>query len=92
MEGRHFGIRKHLFDYDSVIDKQRHSIYARRDSILQALHSIYHPEEQNNETKDSTVIDNIINLIQNSVEEFFITHQALGTSEDELIELVNKEY
>ena len=92
MEGRHFGIRKHLFDYDSVIDKQRHSIYARRDSILQALHSIYHPEEQNSEVKNSTVIDNIINLIQQSIEEFLITHQALGTSEDELIELVNKEY
>jgi preprotein translocase subunit SecA len=92
MEWRHFGIRKHLFDYDSVIDKQRHSIYARRDSILQALHTIYHPEEKNSEDNNSTVIDSIINLIQQSVENFFTTQQTLGTSEDELIELVNKEY
>jgi preprotein translocase subunit SecA len=92
MEGRHFGIRKHLFDYDSVIDKQRHSIYARRDSILQSLHNIYHPEEKKIEDANSTVIDNIINLIQKSIEEFFITQNTLGTSEDELIELVNKEY
>ncbi len=34
MEGRHFGIRKHLFDYDSVINKQRMKIYSKRDEIL----------------------------------------------------------
>jgi preprotein translocase subunit SecA len=90
MEGRHFGIRKHLFDYDSVIDKQRQSIYGRRDSILQALHVIYHPESE--EKTDSSVIDSIINLIQQSVEDFIITQQTLGTSQDELIELINKEY
>lgn len=90
MEGRHFGIRKHLFDYDSVIDKQRHSIYARRDSILHALHSIYHPEEENK--TDSNVIDSIINLIEQSVQNFMITQHTIGTSQDELIELINKEY
>lgn len=34
MEGYHFSIRKHLFDYDSVINKQRTRIYAKRDEIL----------------------------------------------------------
>jgi preprotein translocase subunit SecA len=34
MEGWHFGIRKHLFDYDSVINKQRQAIYTKRDDIL----------------------------------------------------------
>lgn len=34
MEWRHFGVRKHLFDYDSVINKQRERIYAKRDEIL----------------------------------------------------------
>jgi len=34
MEAWHFGIRKHLFDYDSVIDKQRQRIYSKRDQIL----------------------------------------------------------
>ncbi len=34
MEWRHFGIRKHLFDYDSVINKQRQAIYKKRDDIL----------------------------------------------------------
>lgn len=34
MESWHFGIRKHLFDYDSVINKQRLRIYGKRDQIL----------------------------------------------------------
>jgi len=34
MEGWNFGIRKHLFDYDSVISKQRQAIYKKRDDIL----------------------------------------------------------
>jgi preprotein translocase subunit SecA len=34
MEARHFGTRKHLFEYDSVINKQRTRIYEKRDEIL----------------------------------------------------------
>jgi preprotein translocase subunit SecA len=34
MEAYHFGIRKHLFDYDNVINKQRQKIYAIRDQLL----------------------------------------------------------
>jgi preprotein translocase subunit SecA len=37
MEGWHFGIRKHLFEYDSVIDKQRTRIYAKRDQISKTV-------------------------------------------------------
>jgi preprotein translocase subunit SecA len=89
MEGRHFSTRKHLFDYDSVIDKQRHSIYGRRDSILHALYDIYYASQdtiQNQTTQDisdistekrSTVTDNIINLIQQSVDNFFVVQQTL---------------
>lgn len=36
IEAWNFSIRKHLFDYDSVIDKQRHQIYAKRDQIIEA--------------------------------------------------------
>ena len=36
IEARHFSTRKHLFDYDSVIDKQRRNIYHTRDSIIEA--------------------------------------------------------
>jgi len=35
IEGSHFDIRKHLLDYDSVLNKQREVIYKKRDDILQ---------------------------------------------------------
>ncbi len=35
LEAWHFSIRKHLFDYDSVVDKQRHAIYSKRDFLLE---------------------------------------------------------
>ena len=34
MEAWHYSIRKHLYDYDSVIDKQRKRVYSKRDDIL----------------------------------------------------------
>lgn len=34
MEAWHFSTRKHLFDYDSIIDKQRQRVYHKRDLIL----------------------------------------------------------
>ena len=34
MESHNFSIRKHLFDYDSVINRQRLAVYAKRDVIL----------------------------------------------------------
>ena len=36
IEAWHFGIRKHLFDYDSIINKQRLNIYHTRDVLLEA--------------------------------------------------------
>jgi preprotein translocase subunit SecA len=34
MEARHFSTRKHLFEYDSVLNAQRQKIYRKRDEIL----------------------------------------------------------
>ena len=34
VEGHNFDIRKHLLDYDDVMNKQRHSIYALRRTVL----------------------------------------------------------
>ena len=50
MEARNFSIRKHLFDYDSVIDKQRKRIYNKRDEILDS-----ELEENKKETKGNFV-------------------------------------
>jgi preprotein translocase subunit SecA len=57
MEAWHFGIRKHLFDYDSVIDKQRKRIYTKRDRIIES--------EMKNELKTEFVIETKKDLINN---------------------------
>gem|GEM_PF-2866150 len=35
MEAHNYSIRKHLYDYDSVVNKQRLRIYGKRDEILE---------------------------------------------------------
>ena len=35
VEGRNFGIRKHVLQYDDVMNKQREIIYAERRSVLE---------------------------------------------------------
>ncbi len=37
MEWYNFGIRKHLFEYDNVVNKQRINIYNKRDQILTSV-------------------------------------------------------
>ncbi|MFZ5365404.1 MAG: preprotein translocase subunit SecA [Patescibacteria group bacterium] len=37
VEGYHFDIRKHLVEYDDVMNKQREYVYRRRDSILKTF-------------------------------------------------------
>jgi preprotein translocase subunit SecA len=36
VEGRNFGIRKYVLQYDDVMNKQREVIYAQRKSVLEA--------------------------------------------------------
>lgn len=37
VEGFHFDARKHVFEYDTVLDKQRTAFYRRRQSILEKI-------------------------------------------------------
>ena len=37
MEGHNYSIRKHLYDYDSVVNKQRLKVYGKRDEILEGV-------------------------------------------------------
>lgn len=95
MEWWHFSTRKHLFDYDSVVNKQRQSIYGRRDSVLEILHNIYHPESTTKEEKENNInnlINQIYGFVQWSVENFLQIQETIGVSEEELVELIEKEY
>lgn len=66
MEGWHFGIRKHLFEYDSVIDKQRSRIYAKRDQISKTVVDEELTEEQSI-VVELTVLDEVKEFVHEVV-------------------------
>jgi len=91
MEWRHFSTRKHLFDYDSVVNKQRQKTYRKRDMMLDAL----------DETEValasweaiSPVLEELLSLIQPVVESIITEHiEVLKTPALELQNIVKKEF
>lgn len=57
VEARNFEIRKHLLDYDDVLNEQRNYIYSERDKILQ------------DENLSDRILNNVRNVIDYYVEE-----------------------
>ncbi|MCF7835279.1 preprotein translocase subunit SecA [Candidatus Gracilibacteria bacterium] len=87
MEAWNFGIRKHLFDYDSVIDKQRKRIYKKRDDIIES--------ELDQAKKDEFVVNmmgeikaNIYEIVNNQV----IDAQRMKQSNEDLLENLSKQF
>lgn len=67
MESRHFGIRKHLYEYDTVINKQRQAIYAKRDWMLELEAKQKEQAVQAVQANESQEIEGVANIIQLSV-------------------------
>jgi len=87
MEGWHFGIRKHLFDYDSVINKQRQAIYKKRDDILAS--------ETDQELRKYLVEQIKLEIEENMsdiVHQQIINAKALGQSIAQLLRVMDKEF
>jgi preprotein translocase subunit SecA len=58
VEGMHFEIRKHLLDYDNVMNQQRNVIYSLRRSILEGT------------DLDSIVLESIENVVDNLISSY----------------------
>ncbi len=86
MEAMHFSVRKHLFDYDSVIDKQRQRIYTKRDGILSSEET---PEWQENFVKES--LNELDTYIHDIVSKQVSDAQAIGQSVTDLLQVITKE-
>jgi len=87
MEGRHFGIRKHLFDYDSVINKQRQTVYRKRDEILESEHDEI-LRQKFVERMRGDILGNIGGIVQKQV----LEAQSLEQPINEFLTLMNKEF
>lgn len=81
IEGYNFDLRKHILDYDDVMNKQRESIYKRRRDILEATKRI---EENNDElpiNKENfpellKLKDKVLNMLEKQVQDIVSVHSA----------------
>lgn len=92
MEGYLFGIRKHLFEYDSVIDKQRKNIYETRDIMLFALQKSQQEKREKEETDQDLVVTHLQWFVPSVVDQFQQTHTVLKTPKDDMVEILDKEF
>jgi preprotein translocase subunit SecA len=86
IEAWHFSTRKHLFDYDSVINKQRQNIYHTRDQIIEAS------VDQEKKTERTTTYQKQFLLDAQEV----LTHQIIAAQNTEqsvadFLEVLSKE-
>lgn len=87
IEGWYFGIRKHLFDYDSVVDKQRRRVYKIRDEILLS---------EDNEELQKKYVDNFKEEFLTESKNIILTQitsaETTGQSVADLLIVLNKEF
>lgn len=82
VEGHNFDIRKHLVEYDDVLNKQREIVYGFRKSVLSAL------------SGDETQVDDLLDeKIQSLISDFTVSTFGIGEGDerDHLIAQLSKE-
>ncbi len=83
VEGNNFDIRKHLVEYDDVINKHREAIYRRRRQILEISQKQENKETSSSSTSDKdlsdkpqTLTDIILGLVEAEIEKVVTFHTA----------------
>ncbi len=87
IEWWYFGIRKHLFDYDSVVDKQRKRVYHIRDEILMS-----EDDEEMQKKYVESFEDEFLTESKNIVLTQITSAENTGQSVSDLLILLNKEF
>jgi preprotein translocase subunit SecA len=87
IEGWYFGIRKHLFDYDSVVDKQRKRVYHIRDEILMS-----EDDEEMQKKYVESFEDEFLTESKNIILTQITSAENTGQSVSDLLILLNKEF
>jgi len=68
MEGYNFDIRKHILEYDEVLNKQRDYIYKKRRKILK--------EFENKDSKDRPLKKEILKMVENEIRKIVEFHTS----------------
>ncbi|MBU2233881.1 preprotein translocase subunit SecA, partial [Patescibacteria group bacterium] len=80
VEGNNFDIRKHLVEYDDVINKHRETIYRKRREILNMAE--IQPSHLPLSRGPGGLCDIILEMIENEIEQVVIFHTAADRVED----------
>ncbi len=76
VEGNNFDIRKHLVEFDDVINKHRETIYRRRQEILDLHANDKDSEEKESEDNKTVLSDIVLDLIETEIEGVVSFHTA----------------
>jgi preprotein translocase subunit SecA len=76
VEGNNFDSRKHLVDYDDVINRHRMAMYSRRGEVLRLA------EEKNPEEGTKTLKDIILGMVEHEIEQIISIHTDADSSKD----------
>jgi preprotein translocase subunit SecA len=76
VEGHHFDVRKHVLQYDNVMNKHREIIYKRRQKILEKLAEGAETRDQRSETSTQTsqLHDDVLESMRRDAKTIVTTH------------------
>jgi preprotein translocase subunit SecA len=80
IEGYNFDLRKHILDYDDVMNKQREAIYKRRREILEITSKVEDnktlPVNQENFPELLKLKDKVLSMLENQIQDIVSVHSA----------------
>jgi preprotein translocase subunit SecA len=80
IEGYNFDLRKHILDYDDVMNKQREAIYKRRKEILEITSKVEEnttlPVNQENFPELLKLKDKVLAMLENQIQDIVSVHSA----------------
>jgi preprotein translocase subunit SecA len=87
VEGNNFDIRKHLVEYDDVINKHRTAIYKRRREILEIAEGVNVPTD---ETPAKTLTDIILGMVRSEIAGVVAFHTVADNADEWDIKEINE--
>ncbi len=78
VEGHNFDIRKHVVEYDDVINKHREAIYRRRREVLDLSEEL----DEKKEPSDRALSDVVMEMVEAEIEQVVLFHTANENGKD----------
>jgi preprotein translocase subunit SecA len=91
VEGNNFDIRKHVLEYDDVMNKHREVIYKRRNNVLKAWdNEILLAQEKDKKFEVKTLKEMVYEMIEAEIEKIVSNHTASESKHDWNVEEIQE--